>query len=82
MELSNNQNSPDQSGEEGANFNQEEQESAIEGIAGEESGQNDQQPLTTQGTDEERLENLSGTTSLSLEQLKKEGDSGVSDPNT
>lgn len=33
-------------------------------------------PLTTQGTQEEIEENLGGTTNLSLDQLKKEGDAG------
>lgn len=33
-------------------------------------------PLTTQGTQEEIQENLGGTTNLSLDQLKKEGDAG------
>ncbi|PRY50293.1 hypothetical protein B0I27_10914 [Arcticibacter pallidicorallinus] len=36
----------------------------------------DSKPLTTQGTPEEIEENLGGTTNLSLDQLKKEGDAG------
>ncbi|MGN6639201.1 MAG: hypothetical protein ACTHJ8_09840 [Mucilaginibacter sp.] len=34
----------------------------------------DQQPLSTQGDSEEKEEQLGGTTNLSLDQLKKEGD--------
>jgi hypothetical protein len=33
-----------------------------------------QQPLSTQGDSEEKEEQLGGTTNLSLDQLKKEGD--------
>ncbi|WP_407431386.1 hypothetical protein [Arcticibacter sp.] len=40
------------------------------------NGQANQKPLTTQGTQEEIEENLGGTTNLSLDQLKKEGDAG------
>ena len=36
----------------------------------------DDEPATTQGTEEEIEENLSGTTNLSLDQLKKERDPG------
>lgn len=39
------------------------------------SDQNDE-PATTQGTEEEIEENLSGTTNLTLDQLKKERDPG------
>ena len=37
---------------------------------------NDDEPATTQGSEEEIEENLSGTTNLSLDQLKKERDPG------
>jgi len=35
-----------------------------------------QQPLSTQGDADEKEDQLGGTTNLSLDQLKKEGDSG------
>lgn len=41
-----------------------------------EKQQENTKPLTTQGTPEEIEENLGGTTNLSLDQLKKEGDAG------
>ena len=37
---------------------------------------NNEEPPTTQGSEEEIEENLSGTTNLTIEQLKKEGDPG------
>lgn len=42
----------------------------------EQSATENHRPLTTQGTQEEIEENLGGTTNLSLDQLKKEGDAG------
>jgi len=40
----------------------------------------EQDPLTTQGSEDEIEENLSGTTNLTIEQLKKEGDPGGYSP--
>ena len=37
---------------------------------------NTDEPVTTQGDDDELEENMSGTTNLTIEQLKKEGDPG------
>jgi hypothetical protein len=67
--------------QEGANFNKEEQEKAIAGMTGENKKQNENAPLSTQGSSEELEENLGGTTNLRLEDLKKEGDAGLDDAN-
>ena len=39
-------------------------------------GRENENPPTTQGSEQEIEENLSGTTNLTIEQLKKEGDPG------
>ena len=64
------------------NQNMEQDDQAQKRLASEESqsdnesNESNKKPLTTQGTQEEIEENLGGTTNLSLDQLKKEGDAG------
>lgn len=57
-------------------FNKEAQEKAVNQRQSDEAGNktSTQQPLTTQGSEKEIEENMGGTTNLSLDQLKKEGD--------
>jgi len=57
-------------------FNKQAQESAVNQREADEMGNKGgtQQPLTTQGSEKEIEENMGGTTNLSLDQLKKEGD--------
>lgn len=62
-----------------ARFNSAEQNAAVnqredDGNTGGVDANINQQPLTTQGSSEEREENLGGTTNLTLDQLKKEHD--------
>lgn len=52
------------------------QDKQSQNVPSTEAAQQTEKPLTTQGTQEEIEENLGGTTNLSLDQTKKEGDAG------